>query len=162
MPQKLTPQIVSAAIAGFQQQKLDIDKQIAELRSMLPGASAETNVREAPATKGHKMSPLARKRIAEAMKARWAKIRGESGTTAKKSPKPAAKKKGRISEEGMKRIIAATKKRWAAVRAAQKSVAATKAAPKAKRKLSPEARARVVANLKKAREAKAAKAAAAS
>ena len=34
---KLTPAIINAAILGFEQQKLRIDVQMAELRAMLPG-----------------------------------------------------------------------------------------------------------------------------
>ena len=41
MPQKLTPEIVRAAIAGFELQKTQIDSQIAELRGMLDGSSRE-------------------------------------------------------------------------------------------------------------------------
>ena len=41
MPQKLTPEIIIAAIAGFEAQKNHIDSQIAELRSILDGGSKE-------------------------------------------------------------------------------------------------------------------------
>jgi hypothetical protein len=41
MPQKLTPEIVRAAIAGFELQKTQIDSQIAELRGLLDGSSRE-------------------------------------------------------------------------------------------------------------------------
>ena len=37
MPTNLTPQIINAAIVGFEQEKLRFDAQIAELRSMLDG-----------------------------------------------------------------------------------------------------------------------------
>ena len=36
---KLTPEIITAAIEGFEQQKRRIDTQIAELRAMLPGGA---------------------------------------------------------------------------------------------------------------------------
>ena len=42
MPPKLTPAIIIAAIDGFENQKRQIDEQIAELRGMLDGASSET------------------------------------------------------------------------------------------------------------------------
>jgi len=120
MPQKLTPQIISAAIAGFEQQKIDIDNQIDQLRAMLSGGPAESTVatQEAPARKRKKFSAAAIKRMREAQKARWAKIKGES--------EPAAQ--------------------------------APAKAPKPKRKLSAAAKAKLVANLVKARRAKAAKA----
>src|SRR6266699_975756 len=37
MQQKLTPQIIEAAIKGYEAQKAEIDSQIAELRSLLHG-----------------------------------------------------------------------------------------------------------------------------
>src|ERR1035437_1066597 len=38
---KLTPEIINAAVEGFEQQKLRIDAQIAELRAMLTGTPTE-------------------------------------------------------------------------------------------------------------------------
>lgn len=67
------------------------------------------------------MSAAARKRIAEAQRARWAKFKKQS---------PAANAKGstsispRISAEGRKRIAAAARARWARVRAQQAKKAA--------------------------------------
>lgn len=131
---KLTSEIIIAAIGGFEDQKRQIDGQIAELRAMLPGGSIEpTAAPEAPGRKRRKVSATARKRMKEAQQRRWAKIREESGSPAPATPEP-EKSKRRISEEGMKRIIAATKKRWALKRAAEaakvKPTAAKKAAPK--------------------------------
>ena len=40
MPAKLTPEIITAAIEGFEAQKTRIDAQIAELRAVLTGGSA--------------------------------------------------------------------------------------------------------------------------
>jgi len=88
----------------------------------VPAATPET-----PARKGKKRSAAVRKRMKEAQRLRWAKIRGESEPPAPAMPEP-AKPKRRISPEGMKRIIAATKKRWRLQRAAAKSAAAKKAA----------------------------------
>jgi hypothetical protein len=73
---------------------------------------------EVPARKGRKRSAAVRKRMKEAQRLRWARIRGESGPPAMPEP---SKPKRRISAEGMKRIIAATKKRWRLQRAAAKS-----------------------------------------
>jgi hypothetical protein len=42
MPTKLNPQILTAAIIGFEEQKRHIDLQIAELRAMLDGGSRTT------------------------------------------------------------------------------------------------------------------------
>ena len=38
---KLTPEIITAAVEGFEQQKLRINAQIAELRAMLTGTPTE-------------------------------------------------------------------------------------------------------------------------
>ena len=38
---RLTPEIIHAAIDGFEAQKLRIDAQIADLRAMLPGGTTE-------------------------------------------------------------------------------------------------------------------------
>jgi cell division septum initiation protein DivIVA len=119
MPKKLTDEIVKAAIDGFTAQKARLNQRIAELRAMLNGGSAQPAAALAPAQrKGRRMSAAARRRIAAAQRARWAKLRGESepGPAKVKAPRP----KRRISEEGMKRIIAATKKRWRLQRAAAK------------------------------------------
>ena len=77
---------------------------------------------------------------------------GGGGATATGKRKP-------LSAAAKKRIALAQRKRWAAFRAEHKAPAAKKAAPK--RKLSPAARAKLAANLTKARAAKAAKAKAA-
>jgi hypothetical protein len=121
MPQKLTNEIITAAIFGFEQQKIHIDTKISELRSMLNGGSAEAAgavaTPEPALRKRKKVSAAARRKMALAQKARWAKIRGEAGPTAPAVTPTAAKAKRRISKEGMARIIAATKKRWAKARA---------------------------------------------
>ena len=128
MPTKLAEDIINAAIDGFKAQKSRLDEQIAELRTMLNGGSPQGAALSEPAPLGcRRMSAGARRRIAAAQRARWAKLRGESG------PRPAkvAKPKRRISPEGLKRIIAATKKRWRLQRAAMNSKSATVAKRKA-------------------------------
>jgi hypothetical protein len=147
--QNLTPEIIAAAIIGFEQQKLHIDTQIAELRSLLTGGPAEpTAAAPGAPTRKRRVSAAARRKMALGQKARWAKVRGESEPATPEAPKP----KRRISKEGMARIIAATKKRWAAFHKAEK--------PAPKTKLSPARKAALVANLAKARAARAAKRAA--
>src|SRR2546426_3528982 len=113
MPQ-LKTEIILAAIAGFEQQKTHIDDQITDLKAMLSGHrnSASTPTSGAPTRKRKKFSAAARRRMREAQKARWAKVRGESAA----SPK-AAKPKRKLSAAGRKAIIAATKKRWRLQRA---------------------------------------------
>jgi hypothetical protein len=135
---KLTPEIITAAIVGFEQQKLRIDAQIAELRAMLLGGRTETAATpEAPKRRRPKMSAAGRKAIAEAQRKRWAaskKSPGPPSPVAPEVPKP----KRKLSAAGKKAIADATKRRWARVRAeaataanAQQPPAAKKAAKKA-------------------------------
>ena len=130
MPTNLTPQIINAAIIGFEQEKLRIDTQIAELRSMLDGGPTKPTpaaMPEAPTLKRRKFSAAARRRMKEAQQLRWAKIRGESEppTTATQEP-PKAKRK--LSKAGRANIVAALKKRWA-----EKKAATAKPKPAAKK-----------------------------
>ena len=108
---KLTNEILTAAIAGFQQQKRAIDERVAALRQMLHRNGAVT---AAPATNGRRpVSAAARKRMAAAQKKRWAAVRGQQPKTAAKAARP---KKRKLSAAGRKAIIEATKRRWAAFR----------------------------------------------
>ena len=107
-----------------------IDQEIGQLqqaRALLSGGAAPVIKRKVgrprkaavaviPATqkpakrKKRNLSPEGRKRIAEAVKKRWA--------AQKAAPKKTAKKKRILSPEGRKRIAEAVKKRWAAQKAA--------------------------------------------
>ena len=114
---KLTPEIINAAVEGFEQQKLRIDAQIAELRQMLTGTPTETAATpEIPRGKRRKRSAAARKRIGDAQRKRWAESKKPSSPAA---PKP----KRRLSAAGKAAIVAALKKRWAAKRAAARKAA---------------------------------------
>ena len=77
--QKFNTAILLAAIEGFEQQKLRIDAQIAELRAMLPGGPVVTP--EAPIAKRRPMSAAARKRMSEAQTKRWAAALDGAGHT---------------------------------------------------------------------------------
>ena len=116
---KLTPEIITAAVEGFEQQKLRIDAQIAELRQMLTGTPTATAATpEGPRGK-RRMSAAARKRIGDAQRKRWA----ESKKTSSPVAPAAAKPKRRLSAAGKAAIVAALKKRWAAKRAAAEKAA---------------------------------------
>ena len=120
MQQPLTAEIVTAAIAGFEQQKKHIEAQMAKLRSVLhggtPAATSEANKpRRTQSTAARKVAPRARR----------AKIHSLSAPLVAARVEKSMPKRRRISEEGMKRIIAATKKRWAL-----KRIEAAKAAKK--------------------------------
>jgi len=114
MSAKLSPEIITAAIAGFETQKQHIDSQIAELRSILNGGQPDA----APAAhdgQRWKVSAAARKRMAAGQRRRWAAVKGTS-EVAKTVP---SKRKRRLSAAGRAAIVAALKKRWAAKRAAE-------------------------------------------
>src|SRR5262249_25905880 len=105
------PEVITAAIEGFQAQTQRIDEQISELRAMLNGRQP-TAAAAPQATKRSTMSAAGRKRIAEAQRKRWAAAKGAS------EPATRAKHKRRLSAAGRAAIVAALKKRWAEKRAA--------------------------------------------
>jgi hypothetical protein len=132
----LTRDILLAALAGFQLDKQRIDARIAEVQAMLGSSGSpekSPSVSEDAPKKGRrkKFSAAARKRMAEAQRLRWLKIRGESESIAPEPPEvPKAKRK--ISAAGRKAMSDATKKRWALKKATQaaKSAPATKTVSK--------------------------------
>jgi hypothetical protein len=72
-PQKLTPEVMAAAIEGFQEQKNRIDAQIAELRQMLGGSSDDKGAGPPlPRNKRRTRSAAVRARTAAAQRKRWA------------------------------------------------------------------------------------------
>jgi len=124
----LNPEIMTAAIEGFEGQKRRIDEQISELRAMLNGR--QPTAAAAPrTTKRSTMSAAGRKRIAEAQRKRWAAAKGASQPSTPQPPK----RRRRLGAEGRAAIVAALKKRWAGKRAGSgkpEAVTAKKAAPK--------------------------------
>jgi hypothetical protein len=153
---KLTNDIITAAIEGFESQKRRIDGQIADLRAMLSGGPAESVAKpEVPKGKRRNMSAAARKRIGDAQRKRWAASKGEAEPPSKTAT---AKPKRKMSAAGKKAISEATKKRWAAFHATKQAKKPALKKAVAKRRLSPARKAALVANLAKARAAKAAKA----
>jgi hypothetical protein len=130
--QKLTTEIIAAAIDGYELQKTRIDTKIAELRALLSGGPAEAAaIPERPKRRRRKISAAGRKAIAEAQRKRWVASKKAAEPSAPAIPE-APKPKRRISKAGLARIIAATKERWARVRAAKAQQ--EKAARKAVRK----------------------------
>ena len=134
--QKLTPEILTAAIEGFEQQKLRIDAQIAELRTMLPGGRTEPAATpEGPKGKRRKMSAAVRKHMGDAQRKRWA----ESKRPSEPQSQPAAASeapKRKLSAAGKRAIVEATKKRWAAFHAAKAAEKPAVAKRRAAKKLS--------------------------
>src|SRR6266851_9111427 len=70
--QKLTPEIITAAIEGFEAQKVRLDTQIADLRQMLDGGSPEAAATKETRPGQRKVSAAARRRMALGQKKRWA------------------------------------------------------------------------------------------
>src|SRR5262245_20619731 len=112
---KLSPEIIHAAIEGFESQKLRLDSQISELRAMLNGAQPKA-VAAPQRGPRRKVSAAARKRMAEGQRKRWAAAKGASEPVVTQP----AKRKRRLSAAGRAAIVAALKKRWASKRAARR------------------------------------------
>ena len=132
MPQELTPEILRAAIAGFEQQRLQIDAQIAELRAMLSSPNRETNLPGGTAPKRRGFSAASRRKMALAQRARWARKRGESEPSAPaqvEAPKP----KRHLSLAGRRAIQEAQRRRWAQQRAEAATMQASKRTAPARR-----------------------------
>ena len=138
MPTKLTPEIINAAIGGFEQQKLHIDTQIAELRAMLSGSPTEPAATPGPIRpKRRKMSAAGRKAIAEAQRKRWAASKRAAEPSAPATSKPKrklskARKAALVANLAKARAARAAKRAEAAKaeQAANKKAAAKKAATK--------------------------------
>ena len=92
MAKRLTPDIIIAAIAGFEAQKNSVDSQIAELRSILDGAGhTEPGDSTATARPRKKRSAAVRQRMAVAQRARYAKLKQGSEPTQHMTSKPKRK-----------------------------------------------------------------------
>src|SRR5215813_8935917 len=119
MAQKLTPEIMIAAIAGYEAQKNQIDSRIAELRSMLDGGSTAPGVTKSEnGRRKRRFSAASRRKMAAAQKARWQKLEQGSEPTQAEAAKP---KKRKMSAAGRRAISLAAKKRWKAIKAAKKA-----------------------------------------
>ena len=113
MPQ-LTEGVILAAIEGFEAQKVRIDQQIAELRTMLPGGgSVGSDDSQAAPHRKRKLSPEALERIRAGQVRRWARIRGEMGPSAS-APAEAPKPKRKLSAAAKAKLVANLKKARAA------------------------------------------------
>ena len=133
MPQKLTAEIIVAAIEGFESQKRRIDSRIDELRQLLNADRAEAAATSGAPARKRKVSAAGRRKMAAAQKARWARIRAEAEPASSLAAAKPERQERKLSAAGRKAISEATKKRWAMKRAeAQKaqSTVARKAAAK--------------------------------
>jgi len=130
MTTKLSPEVLLAAIEGFESQKKRINAQIAELHQVRNGGRTEAVIKpDLPMRKRRKFSAATRRRMKEAQQRRWAAVRGGTEPSAPASTE-GPRRKRRLSAAGWQAIIAATKRRWALKRGegAKKQLAASKKA----------------------------------
>jgi hypothetical protein len=98
-----------------------LEKAISAIEGLSRGSGVAANGTRRTRT----MSAAARRRIAQAQKARWAKLRKASKPAATASTSGGIRRRRpRLSAEGRKRIAAAAKARWARARAQQSKKAA--------------------------------------
>jgi hypothetical protein len=137
--QKLSHEILSAALAGLEAQRDQVDLQIAEVRRMLRARPEATSADGTPDTAAVRstgrrrgMSAAARRRIGEAQRKRWEAyhMAQEAPSRTKKAAGKRAGGKRRISAAGRKAIAEAARKRWAEFRKSA-SKAPAKAAKRA-------------------------------
>jgi len=92
MPQlKLTPDILAAAVIGFEAQKVAIEGKIAEIRLMLDGGRSEPATPSEIRKPRKKRSAAVRRKMALAQRARYAKLKQASAP-----PQP----QGRVAKRG--------------------------------------------------------------
>jgi hypothetical protein len=109
------PEVLRAALAGYQHELSTIEEKMGEIRRELGGRVSVASRGPAVPHEKRVMSAAARKRIAAAQKKRWAAYKKAEAAPEKKTPA----KRRIMSAAGRKRIADATKKRWAAFRAAK-------------------------------------------
>jgi len=132
-PEEFSLKDIESIISELEQQRSAIDRAISALREItgtrVSGSATASQRKEHAPSKKRAISPAGRRKLAVAMRRRWAAKRlaerktapvkksgsGRNGSTAKN---PATKKR-HLSPEGRRRIIEATKRRWAAKRAAE-------------------------------------------
>src|ERR1700674_1496557 len=116
----------ASIITLLENRKSAIDEALVALRDVdgiaAPGSATPplAATPEAPTQKPKKRSAAVRRRMQEAQRLRWAKVKGESEPpTPDTTPVPKAKRK--LSAAGRAAIAAAMKKRWALKRAEAKA-----------------------------------------
>jgi hypothetical protein len=114
------PEVLRAALAGYQQELSMIEQKMGEIRRELGGRASVTPRNPTAPKKKRVLSTAARRRIAAAQKKRWAAYKKTDAAPEKKTPA----KRRKMSAAGRKAIAEATKKRWAAFRAAKAAAAA--------------------------------------
>jgi hypothetical protein len=138
--------LLRAALNRLQLDKQRIDSQIAEVQSMLDGGSRETASRVQPVseetltTGRRKRSAAVRRRMAEAQRARWAKIKKESVSPETPTQEAAPSKRKKFSAAARKRMAEGQRLRYLKLKGKTESESASPEPAKAKRKMSAAAR----------------------
>ena len=102
--QNLTPEILNAALEGFEAQRARLDVRIAEVRRLL-GARPQRPKAPAEAPKPRrKMSAAGRKRISDATRKRWAEYHRKKAEAATPAKGPAAGKKAAPKTTAAKKV----------------------------------------------------------
>jgi hypothetical protein len=141
--------ILVAALDGLRLQEQRIKDQIAQIRSMLEGKTPVENTNVSSTHQRRKFSAAARRKMAAAQKARWARLKRESTGVEAAASKP-AKAKRKLSDAARKAIGEATRKRWAAKRGAKVKLTANRTGRKAVGQKRPSARKATARATKKA------------
>ena len=115
---------LNEVIKKLEQQRIGIERALAALREIegpvlgtgapAPAAESAPRGRRKAKRKGG-MTPEGRRRLSEALKARWAAKKADSAVPAAPAK---AKRKGGMTPAGRRRLSEALKARWAAKRAA--------------------------------------------
>lgn len=108
--------IISEIVEELRQERASLDQAINAL-SALNGRNAIHSRGTAGATR--RLSPAARRRIAAAQRARWARVRAAKAQTSPSKSRPRV-----VSAAARRKMAAAQKARWARVRAQQNKKAA--------------------------------------
>jgi hypothetical protein len=117
MSTKLNPEIIAAAIEGFENQRNRLDAQIGELKAMLNGRHTKSAAAAPSRRNRRRIGTARRKRSAQAQRERWAATKQQAAPSLQIVTPEAPQRKRRLSAAGRKRIIEATKRRWALKRA---------------------------------------------
>ena len=117
---------LESALNQLREERKQAHSQIEKLNSaiaVLEGLTGRNSTGTSHAARrGRTISASARRRMAEAQKARWAKVRGRSRSAGKKAAKSSGKR--RLSAAARRKIAEAQRARWARVRAQQAKKAA--------------------------------------
>jgi len=125
---KYSAEILNAAIYGFEQQKIRIDSQIAELKEMLSARGEEESGVPSQSKSRKKFSAATKQRMREAQQRRRAESHPKGQAPPASANKSRAKRK--LSAAGRAAIVDALKKRWATKKADAGKSAVRKAGTK--------------------------------